>query len=148
MNHSSCHLCQPIRGIIAADELWTMALNENQALLGRCYFALNRHETDAISISAAEQTALFNWFRLAKSALDTLFAPDHYNYVLLMNVEPHVHAHIIARYRSVRSFRGESFVDGHFGDHYDPGATHILTDDLFANLAADISRALAGEVGQ
>ena len=122
-----------------------MALNENQALLGRCYFALNRHETDATAINAAETIALFGWLRRAKSALDRLFAPEHYNYVMLMNVEPHVHAHIIPRFAGPREFGGVTFVDEKFGGHYDPNASAVLSVDDFDSLVGEIRRRLPDE---
>ena len=119
-----------------------MVLNENQTLLGRCYFTLNRHATDALSVSIEEQTELFDFLRDAKTALDGRFSPDHYNYVMLMNVDPHVHAHIIPRYGSERTFAGETFVDGLLGDHYDPAAVRTLTDEQFAQLTAVVTAAM------
>jgi diadenosine tetraphosphate (Ap4A) HIT family hydrolase len=138
----TCELCNPTKGLVSRGELWTIVLNENQTLLGRCYFALNRHETDITRLSVDEETSLFDGFRVVKSALGTLFHPDHYNYVMLMNVAPHAHAHIIPRYIEPRRFGGREFVDGHFGDHYDPAEEALLAPEHFDDLAAQIRAAL------
>ena len=120
-----------------------MVVNADQAFLGRCYFALNLHETDVTKLLQAERDSLWAFFSRAKSALDSLFAPDHYNYVFLMNLTPHLHAHIIPRYGSPREFAGETFIDGRLGDHYDTQASHLLGDDAYDELAAAIRLAMA-----
>ena len=119
-----------------------MVLNSNQTLLGRCCFALNRHLTDATCLTEDETLALWEWFQRAKQALDLLLTPDHYNFVLLMNVEPHVHAHIIPRYASAREFGGSIFTDPDFGDHYNPAAQQYLEADAFLHLIAKIAQFL------
>ena len=46
-----CPLCRPERGAVLANDHWTLMLNENQATLGRVFFALNRHETDIAALT-------------------------------------------------------------------------------------------------
>jgi diadenosine tetraphosphate (Ap4A) HIT family hydrolase len=143
----TCKLCRPSKGVILRAQYWTVVLNENQTLLGRCYFALNRHETDALATTMEEQAELFDLMRDVKTALDALFSPNHYNYVMLMNTEPHVHSHIVPRYSSERVFSGEVFVDGQLGDHYDPSAVKVLADDIFQELTDAISGAMPRREG-
>lgn len=138
----NCKLCRIDTGVIERGEYWTLVLNENQTLLGRCYFALNRHETDFTSLAVAEQFALFEGLKRMKQALDTLFSPDHYNYVSLNNVEPHVHAHIIPRYGVWREFANQRFTDGHLGTHYDPAADQRLSHSSYDELVERIKVAL------
>ena len=138
----NCKLCHIDNGMIERGEYWTLVLNENQTLLGRCYFALNRHETDPTTLTVAEQLALFDGLKRMKQALDTLFSPDHYNYVSLNNVEPHVHAHIIPRYATWREFAGKRFTDGHLGAHYDAAADQRLPELGYNDLIERIKVAL------
>src|SRR5919199_5424295 len=97
-----CSLCHLTRGVVAENEYWIMALNENQATLGRVFFALKRHETDVTALTADERETLWRFLAEAKEALLALFAPDHFNYMFLMNIDPHVHMHIFPRYRAAR----------------------------------------------
>lgn len=151
MTNTSCNHCTIIAQyerdgqhpfVITANDYWIMALNENQATLGRIYFSLRRHETDVTAITHEEQTALWQLLAKGKNALEKLFAPDHYNYVFLMNVDAHVHMHIYPRYKSVRTFDGDTFLDPKFGGHYDPQQSHPITMEQQLKLLEAIRSAL------
>jgi diadenosine tetraphosphate (Ap4A) HIT family hydrolase len=148
MQTSACNLCTITTGIIARGELWTMALNANQALLGRCYFALNRHSVDALSLTDDETLALYEWFRRSRTALDSLLKPDHYNFVTLMNVEPHVHGHIIPRYKGAREFGGQTFNDSKFGANFNGEAEQYLESAAYEDLVAQIAGLLPQSRGR
>ena len=106
------------RWVWGESDHWAALLNTNQTLLGRCFLVLKRPETDVAALTDAEVTDLWAITRRAKTVLDTLWAPDHYNYAFLMNLDRQVHFHIIPRYRDAREFAGETFVDPQFGSHY------------------------------
>ena len=112
--------------VLTEDDHWITSLNENQATLGRIYFVLQRHETDVAALTEAEQSSLWQWVSKVKSALDVVFAPDHYNYMFLMNVVGHAHFHIYPRYRTSRTFADVQFDDPQWGGHYDPAASRRL----------------------
>jgi len=115
--------------VLVEDDHWIVALNENQATLGRIYLVLKRHETDVAALTSTEQSSLWSWVSSVKSALDTAFAPDHFNYMFLMNVVGHAHFHIYPRYRTARTFAGVDFTDDQWGGHYDPAAARRLDDE-------------------
>jgi diadenosine tetraphosphate (Ap4A) HIT family hydrolase len=50
--------------------------------------------------------------------LDRAFAPDHYNYAFLQNVDRQVHMHVIPRYAAPRELAGSVFEDPDYPDHY------------------------------
>ena len=137
-----CSLCPPTRGVVLQNDFWTLVLNENQATLGRVFFALNRHETDIARLSDAEVLSLWAFVRETKSALAALFAPDHFNFMFLMNLTPHVHFHIFPRYAGSREFHGQTFTDSFYGDHYDPAESRTLDTDAEAELISVLRRAL------
>lgn len=124
---------QPVA--VAEDEHWVVALNENQASLGRVYLVLKRHEVDVASLTSAEQSSLWQWTSAVKRALDALFEPDHYNYMFLMNLTAHAHFHIYPRYKESRTFGDAEFVDSQWGGHYDPAENRRLDDSLQSTLA-------------
>lgn len=139
-----CSLCEIAQRQIVRGEYWTLVLNANQSTLGRVFFALNRHLTDVTSITDAEQRGLWRGLRVVKATLDALFAPDHYNYVFLMNVDPHVHMHVYPRYMTDRRYLTQPFTDTMFGRHYDasqrvqidPTVETSLIDAINADLAS------------
>lgn len=137
-----CTLCPPTRGAVLSNDFWTLVLNDNQATLGRVFFALRRHETDIAALSDAEVLSLWAFVRETKAALSALFAPDHFNFMALMNLTPHVHVHIFPRYADKREFAGHSFADSHYGDHYDPAENRALSADAEQQLLAALRHAL------
>lgn len=144
---SDCSLCPPTRGVILQNDFWTLVLNENQATLGRVFFALNRHETDIARLNDVEVLSLWAFVRETKAALVALFAPDHFNYMFLMNLTPHVHFHIFPRYRDIREFAGQSFRDSQYGDHYDPSESRSLDGAAEDKLIAGLRHALTQPSG-
>lgn len=138
----ACPLCPPTRGVILANDFWTLVLNENQATLGRVFFALNRHETDAAALSDAEVLSLWAFVRETKAALASLFAPDHYNFMFLMNLTPHVHFHIFPRYAHPVEFAGQTFADSRYGDHYDPAESRPVDPAAETELITILRHAL------
>ena len=117
-------------------------MNENQATLGRVFFALNRHETDVAALADAEVLSLWAFVRETKAALSALFVPDHFNYMFLMNLTPHVHFHIFPRYAQPREFHGQTFTDSFYGDHYDPTESRALDAETEEALVTALRRAL------
>lgn len=124
----NCPLCRPTRGVVLDNDHWTLVLNENQATLGRAFFALKRHETDVAALTPEEVASLWTFLRETKAALSALFAPDHFNYMFLMNLTPHAHFHIFPRYAKSREFAGQEWMDGQYGDHYDPSENCPVDD--------------------
>src|SRR5206468_11918305 len=56
---------------------WSIDLNRNQNLLGKCVIVLKRSETDVSRLTTAEWTELLKPIGHSNSALDSLFRPDH-----------------------------------------------------------------------
>ncbi len=137
-----CTLCHLTRGVVAENSHWIMALNENQATLGRVFFALKRHETDVTALTPEEVTSLWAFLHQARQALLILFTPDHFNYMFLMNLDPHVHMHIFPRYQSPREFVGQVWTDDYYGGHYDPAQARPLDDATRDALVAALQNTL------
>jgi diadenosine tetraphosphate (Ap4A) HIT family hydrolase len=124
------------RFLIAQSERWSVVLNADQTLLGRCFLLLRRPETDVAAITSAELSELWGVMGKTKEVLKTLWYPDHFNYAFLMNVDPQVHFHVIPRYQDRREFAGGTFVDGSFGDHYRVGVARTLDDEGYSAIIA------------
>lgn len=144
---SYCPLCPPSHGVVFANDLWTLVLNNNQATLGRVFFALNRHETDIAALTEGELTSLWAFLRETKGAITALFAPDHFNYMFLMNLTPHAHFHIFPRYAHAREFAGQTWADARFGDHYDPAEARAVDDATMDALTAALRHEISHPTG-
>ena len=131
------HEPDPTR-MIAESERWAICLNSDQTLLGRCYLLLKRPETEVTALSDAELSELWAVVRKVKQVLGELWAPTHYNYAFLMNVDPQVHFHVIPRYNERIEFAGGTFTDGAFGDHYRVGVSRTLDDDGYAAIISSM----------
>ena len=101
--------------LIEQGRLWTIALNDNQNLLGKCVLVLNRPCRAVTMLLPDEWVNLHRQIVRINAALDSLFDPEQYNYAFLMNLDPQVHLHIVPRYKSPRKWDGEAFRDDHFG---------------------------------
>ncbi len=143
----NCPLCSPTRGVVLGNDHWTLVLNENQATLGRVFFALKRHETDVAALTEDELTSLWTFLRETKAALSTLFAPDHFNFMFLMNLTPHAHFHIFPRYAAPREFAGQTWADSRFGDHYDPDEARPVDDAAMDALVAALRHEITQPTG-
>jgi diadenosine tetraphosphate (Ap4A) HIT family hydrolase len=111
----ACNLCHGLRHIVERGEHWTLALNGNQNLPGKSVLVLNRHREGVSDLTAEEWASLHPYTGRVTSALDGLFAPDLYNFAFLMNLDAHVHLHVVPRYASPVQWRGETYADEHYG---------------------------------
>ena len=143
----SCPLCNPSRGVVLDNDHWTLILNENQATLGRAFFALKRHETDVAALTPDEVSSLWAFLCETKAALLALFAPDHFNYMFLMNLTPHTHFHIFPRYAASREFAGQKWRDSQYGDHYDPSENRPVEDAVMDALVNALRHELTQPTG-
>ena len=104
-------------------------VNRNQDLLGKTFIVLRRHEERVTCLSRDEWLELWGEIDWATERIRVTFAPDHFNYSFLMNLDQHVHLHIIPRYVGRREFAGVIFEDEAYPDGYarPPGSGEVLT---------------------
>jgi diadenosine tetraphosphate (Ap4A) HIT family hydrolase len=110
------------RDLVGSWEHWHVVVNHNQNYLGKVMLVLRRHATDVTALTPDEQAELWRLLGDVKTALLGAFQPDHFNYAFLMNLDAHVHMHIIPRYAQPQVFGGMQFSDGRLGEHYNLGS--------------------------
>jgi diadenosine tetraphosphate (Ap4A) HIT family hydrolase len=122
---------------IEARTTWTIAVNENQHLLGACVILLNRPCGSVAALNAAEWMDLHTQMQRVQKALDDLLAPDQYDFAFFTNLAHQVLLDVIPRYQGVRSWGGERFEDERWGEvavpaerKVDPAALRDLRDAL------------------
>ena len=79
----------------------SLYLNHNQTYRGHCVLVLDlRHAVRPDELSAEEWATFCSDLHTAETAIVRVTKPDHVNVASLGNVVPHLHWHIVPRYRT------------------------------------------------
>ena len=113
-----CTICAGLRGVFWDSGSWRVVLNRNQDLLGKTMIVLKRHVERVPDVTPAEWAELLDQLREVTDRLAGAFEPDHFNYAFLMNVDRHVHLHVIPRYVESRVVAGARWDDPDYPDRY------------------------------
>lgn len=84
---------------IAELSVSTAALFPDQAFRGRCLVTLGEHYTELFQLTPAMRTAFLDDVTRTAEAVFRALKPIKMNYELLGNQVPHMHWHIIPRFR-------------------------------------------------
>ncbi|MCI8399442.1 MAG: HIT family protein [Oscillibacter sp.] len=74
-------------------------LNRDQKHRGRCIVALKEHKTEYFQLDPAENAGYFAEVSRVAKAIYDLYHPDKINYATYGDGVPHVHVHIVPKYR-------------------------------------------------
>ena len=103
MNHR-CAVCQHLRepSFLKIKEYpdSVLYLNEDQFFKGYCILEYKKHVKEFFDLPEEERKSLMNHVCFTAKALQTVFSPDKMNYELLGNKVPHLHWHIIPRFKT------------------------------------------------
>ena len=139
-----CFLCRENDNLLIKKfKHWTVLIHRNQCYLGRCMIKLNRHLVNLFDIKTEEFDELFEVTKSLRDVLREMFKPDLFNYASLGNVVPHLHLHVIPRYKDKRTFGGLEFVDDRWGQNYSPYNTEFkIPDSVLDKLKESIKEKL------
>jgi diadenosine tetraphosphate (Ap4A) HIT family hydrolase len=133
-----CVLCR--RGadwpVVRESDLWLTVVNRNQNLLGKTFIVVRRHEEDVAGLRLPEWAALQEELRWVTERVRAAFAPDHFNYSFLMNLDRHVHLHVIPRYVGTRELAEVTFADSDYPDAYRRTSDDELASDAVVEAVA------------
>jgi diadenosine tetraphosphate (Ap4A) HIT family hydrolase len=101
--------------VIRRGAVWSVAVNRNQDLIGKTMIVLERPCSAVIDLHPSEWADPHAELRQLVPALTRRFAPDQFNFALLMNQDAQVHLHVLPRYRSQRTWQGRIFADPNWG---------------------------------
>ncbi|RLE53831.1 MAG: HIT family protein [Candidatus Methanomethylicota archaeon] len=74
-------------------------LHRDQYFYGRCLVILKWHEVELYKLSRDDRLAFFEDMIRVANALEKAFKPDKMNYAVLGNIVPHLHWHLIPRFK-------------------------------------------------
>ncbi len=97
-------------------------LNRDQFFTGYTFVVAREHVTELFHLERAARAALVEEVNSIAEALFNLFKPDKMNYELLGNMVPHMHWHLVPRFRSDPLWPRPIWAEPHGEGHLTPGA--------------------------
>jgi diadenosine tetraphosphate (Ap4A) HIT family hydrolase len=95
-----CELCNPaLEKVLWRDGFCRVVLAGERDYPGFCRVILEQHLSEMTDLSAPERIRLMEAVFATEAVLREMLAPDKINLASLGNVVPHVHWHVIPRYR-------------------------------------------------
>jgi diadenosine tetraphosphate (Ap4A) HIT family hydrolase len=95
-----CELCEGGGGrVLWRDDFCRIVRPELEGYPAYCRVVLERHLPEMTDLDAGERERLMRAVYACEQALRELFRPDKVNLASLGNQVPHLHWHVIARYR-------------------------------------------------
>jgi diadenosine tetraphosphate (Ap4A) HIT family hydrolase len=102
-----CQLCGEDAGpVLWRDGFCRVVSARDEDYPGFCRVILNRHVREMTDLAAPERDRLMRAVFACEQALRSLYRPDKVNLASLGNQVPHLHWHVIARWRDDRHFPG------------------------------------------
>src|SRR5579859_2399037 len=138
--NQDCDICQFLekpKHQLMLTEYWSVGLGNNQAYFGRAYVTLRKHKGSLSELDANEWADFQELIKKLEHAYREAFGAVPLNWGCFMNnafredpPHPHVHWHIFPRYKQAPQFAGITFDDPLYGEHYDPNAERLVSDDV------------------
>ena len=135
---TACPLCDTPGGtVLWQDDFCRVVLADEPDYPGFLRVILSAHVQEMTDLPAADQQALLRVVMATEAALREVMAPDKINLASLGNVVPHLHWHVIPRFRD----------DPHFPNPVwgakQRNTPHATPSDLNTQLSQALSRRLA-----
>jgi len=101
----TCELCaQPGGHVLWQDDLCRVVRVDDPDFPGFCRVIWNAHVAEMTDLPSAQRQRLMDVVFATESAVRAVMAPDKINLASLGNVVPHLHWHVIPRWRDDRRF--------------------------------------------
>lgn len=105
----------------------TLFILKNQNHLGRVVVAFDGHCKEVFDIPEEQRAGFFNDIARVAKAMDEIYHPDKINYGMFGDTVPHIHMHIVPKYKDQLQW-------GHF--FWDKGNPEVaLTEEEYAKMA-------------
>jgi diadenosine tetraphosphate (Ap4A) HIT family hydrolase len=115
-----------------------LILNRDQFFPGYCLLVTKQHQTELFHLDQPARQGLMEEVSRVAQALATYFQPDKLNYELLGNMVPHIHWHLVPRFRSEPLWPRPIWSEPH--------QELLLSAEQYRERCDQIRRALAGDV--
>lgn len=104
-NNTACELCEQVGGTpLWQDETCRVVLVEDADYPGFCRVIWNQHVKEMTDLCAAEREHFMTVVFAVEAAVREVMLPDKVNLASLGNMTPHLHWHVIPRFRHDKHF--------------------------------------------
>ena len=90
---------EPYLRVAELDRTYVL-LNRDQFFPGYCFVVAKDHVTELFHLHPAERATVMEEVNAVAAAVAAVFKPDKVNYELLGNMVPHMHWHVVPRFRT------------------------------------------------
>ncbi|MDR1412079.1 MAG: HIT family protein [Spirochaetaceae bacterium] len=114
MKDTNCRYCTCADDIsvkVADLETSVLLLPMDQTYRGRCILALNDHKSEVFMMAPDELAAWARDLSRAAKALWEVFSPDKINYAVFGDLYPHLHMHLVPKYKGGPEWGGPFLLD-------------------------------------
>lgn len=125
-------------GCIKDYENWAVVLRPKQITLGSLVMISKQDVACVSALSDQSFEEMKHVIKDIEHGLSTLTNYDKINYLTLMMVDPHVHAHVLPRYDSPRKFEGHDFPDNSWPGPPDIKESTNCPDHIFQKLVSTL----------
>lgn len=126
---------------IAELEISTLLLFRDQRFRGYSILSFDPwNATNLDALQEEEYAAFFTDLRVASKAIRQALKPDHMNYELLGNTNPHLHWHIIPRYKTDPRW-GQPIWEGYPRNEFTINR-HVVSDIEYHDIVMQIRQQL------
>ena len=102
---TNCALCDQLGGqVLWNSALCRIVLVDDADYPGFCRVILNRHVPEMTDLDPGERSLIMRVILAVESALREVMHPDKINLASLGNMTPHVHWHVIPRFKDDKHF--------------------------------------------
>lgn len=101
---SDCELCVGQGDVIARGPEWRVVLVDDQHYPGFCRVIWNHHVKEMTDLTPQQRNALMSVVWTVESVVREVMKPEKINVASLGNVVPHLHWHVIPRFRDDMHF--------------------------------------------
>lgn len=77
----------------------TLYLYKEQSYFGRCVVALNDHQRELFHLPEETRAKLMEDIVRVAAAIEKAFLPDKINYAMYGDTMPHIHFHVVPKYK-------------------------------------------------
>lgn len=115
----------------------TVYLFKDQKHLGRVVLKCNRHVQEVYELTDDENKQFFQELAIVAKAISKTFQPDKINYAIYGDLVPHLHVHIVPKYKDGINWGGP------FSD--DPSLKVILQDNEYEDIISKLKKAILSD---
>lgn len=143
---AACPICRQGKpyGVVVELEHSYLTADRNVKIRGYCSLVWKKHVVELHELSEADAGALMRELRIVSAAIAEINEPVKLNHEIHGNTIPHLHVHVIPRYRGDELEQAGKTVGSLSREPYGAGEFEAFKRRLAATLSGQVERSLEG----